>query len=148
LNIPGHSLYFAFTIINNKLFASKFFSVVLEDWVELKFIEKIEDRIIEATNHLLEPQPGVGMSFAGSVILQNTVKRIDIPENGRKGNLISGFILRCFLFFFLEIRKCGLSEEKQKYLKNLLNKKDNDENFEEIRKKKRKRSKNDLEEDN
>lgn len=91
-NLEGISLYYAFTLINGKLFGSKCFSVILEDWVPLYFKETIEEIIVAAVVPEIPPIPGIDISATGPILLNRTVKQIVLPQNGKRGSLKKGMI--------------------------------------------------------
>jgi hypothetical protein len=112
-NLEGISLYYAFTLINGKLFGSKCFSVILEDWVPLYFKETIEEIIVAAVVPEIPPIPGIDISATGPILLNRTVKQIVLPQNGKRGSLKKGMIYILLINVFMkEIVQCGLTLEE------------------------------------
>jgi hypothetical protein len=78
-------------MISDRLYGSKCFSIILEDWVELKFTENIRETTLEISEHVLIPQPGINTSCATTSVVKSTIKRALLPENGLEGDLQKGF---------------------------------------------------------
>lgn len=101
-NVDGISLYYAFITLNGKLFGSKYFSVVFEDWVQLHYTETMEEAVIPVSTHQIHPIPGIDISAAGPLLVKRTIKQILLPQNGKRGNLEKGFFILCInLWFYL-----------------------------------------------
>jgi hypothetical protein len=80
-------------MIANKLFASKCFSIILDDWIELKFNENMKETTLEISEHVVTPQPGITRSYATTTIVNSMIKRALLPENGTVGDLQKGIKL-------------------------------------------------------
>lgn len=93
--VEKQSLYYSFKTIDDRLYGSKCFSIIREDWQELHFKEEIKSVLVESHLHSLQQQPGIHLPTVGPVIVRQSIQRISLPENGVTGNIEQGM----YIFF-------------------------------------------------
>jgi hypothetical protein len=82
--IKDYTLYYSFMMIDEKLHGSKQFSIIKEDWIELKFVEEVKNVSIPSEVHLLKDQVGIQIPSNTKSLVNQTIKRVSLPENGKK----------------------------------------------------------------
>jgi hypothetical protein len=80
--VENIALYYSFIFRRNKLLASKYFSIIAEDYVEIKYTEKIVDCLCQAENIIMKDQPGINVTPITKNLITQTLKRYTLPENG------------------------------------------------------------------
>jgi hypothetical protein len=88
--IDGSSIYYAFTINEGKLVASKSFSIIETDWISLKFHEEINEKEIVSYEIDDKSQPGINSSFCTKSLLKKSIQRYLLPENGERKQIEEG----------------------------------------------------------
>jgi hypothetical protein len=78
------ALYYSFIFKKKQLLASKYFSIFAEDYVNLKYTEKIVNTLCVSENVIIKPQPGINTSAITKSLIHQTLKRFVLPENGER----------------------------------------------------------------
>jgi hypothetical protein len=90
-------------MIKGSLYGSKSFSILYEDWVFLSFHEKVEVMEIIASNHEISSPRAEEHFFVGNSTVRPTLKRLCLPENGKKGNLKEGLLFYVYIHLILRV---------------------------------------------
>jgi hypothetical protein len=96
--VENISTYYSFLCRENKLFGSKSFSIVKEEWLELKYTEEVKQ--IEIISHISQQKliAGVNSTPATKSLIKLAIRQARLPENGRTCNPLEGFIFYYKIF--------------------------------------------------
>jgi hypothetical protein len=90
-------------MFNGKLFGSKYFSILFEDYVELNYSEEFLTVSIPSQSFMLKIQPGINSSSVTDRVINTSLKRLELPFNGNINTLDEGIYIFNHLFFFFNL---------------------------------------------